>query len=323
MKKVLIIIVLMVLCLSMSTIFTLEAKAADSPPVGYWKFDEGTGTIASDSSGNGNIGTLHGPQWVNGRISFLKFDGVNDYVSVPHSSTLDVSGNQISVEYWMKLSTDWYADPSKGWQYDQILYDKGNAYTAAMIRSTGHHRFNIPYLPPYPETNKDSWTANTWYHIADVFDGNQIRIYVNGVLDKAETVVGSVSRSTINLAIGAHCYGDSNFFNGAIDEFTIYNYARTSAQILNDYELATDGTGNTVVLPFWAQWYFWTNIALAITTGAFASTTAYYRKKAFTPEESKGTSKLASKKEVKICPSCGAGLPVDSVFCGKCGTRQE
>jgi len=205
-------------------------------PVGYWRFDEGSGTVAGDSSGNGNTGTLkNGPQWVDGVIGkALKFDGTNDYVYVPHSSSLDIVGNEISVEYWIKLSTDWYAELDKDYTYDQIIYDKGDAYTAAMIKKSGAHRFNIPYVPPYPETNKNHWDANTWYHIANVFDGTQIRIYVNGVLDNVESVVGSVSRSTINLAIGSHCFGGKHFFNGAIDEFAIYDYARTVEEIWND-----------------------------------------------------------------------------------------
>jgi parallel beta-helix repeat protein len=211
-------------------------------PVGYWKFDEGSGNTAVDSSGNGNTGTLHGPQWLDGIIGkSLMFDGVNDYVSVPHSSSLDISGNEISVEFWMKLTNGWHPDPGASYIYDQILYDKGDAYTSAMIKSTGALSFNIPYVPPYPQTNKNSWDADTWYHIGEVFDGTQIRIYVNGVLDKAETVIGSVSRSSIQLAIGSHCYGDSNFFNGAIDEFKIYNYARTAEEIWNDYALYAMG----------------------------------------------------------------------------------
>jgi Tol biopolymer transport system component len=206
-------------------------------PAGYWKFDEGSGTVASDSSGNGNTGSLmNGPQWVDGiKGKALVFDGVDDYVYVPHSASLDIAGNEISVEFWMKLTNGWDPDPGASYTQDQILFDKGDAYTSAMIKSTGALRFNIPYVPPYPETNKNSWDADTWYHIAEVFDGNQIKIYINGVLDKAETVIGSVSRSTINLAIGAHCFGGSNFFNGTIDEFAIYNYARTAGEIWSDY----------------------------------------------------------------------------------------
>lgn len=241
MKKISALIIIGLLCFSMFSILAPQAKATSMPPVGYWKFDEGSGTLAYDSSGIGNTGTLmNGPEWVDGKVGkALKFDGVNDYVFVPHSSSLDIAGNEISVEFWMKLTNGWHPEPGASYTYDQILYDKGDAYTSAMIKSTGALRFNIPYVPPYPETNKNNWDAGSWYHIAEVFDGTQIRIYVNGVLDKVETVIGSVSRSTINLAIGSHCFGGAHFFNGCIDEFAIYSYARTAEEIWNDYASAT------------------------------------------------------------------------------------
>ena len=216
----------------------VHVSETERPPVGYWKFDEGSGTSATDSSGNGNTGTLHGPQWVDGiKGKALKFDGVNDYVHIPNSPSLDVSGNEISVEYWVNFPRGWYPGIPIGGDYTHghIVFDKGDAYTACFYDTTGTHVFNIPYVPPYPASNKNTWDANTWYHIADVFDGSQIRMYVNGILDKVETVIGSVSRSSINLAIGSHCYGGMRFFEGIIDEFAIYNYARTSEEVWNDY----------------------------------------------------------------------------------------
>jgi hypothetical protein len=212
------------------------SQQAGSDTIAYWKFDEGSGNIAHDSSGNGNDGTIMGAQWVDGtKGKGLSLDGINDYVSIPHSSSLDITGREITVEYWVKFPNGWHAGSSSE---SLILYDKGDAYTASMTGNNGRHRFNIPYVPPYPESNKNSWDANVWYHIADVFDGSQIRIYINGVLDKTESVVGSVSRSGIKLAIGSHCYGDSNYFKGVIDEFVIYNYARKENQIINDYTSA-------------------------------------------------------------------------------------
>ncbi len=52
---------------------------------GYWTFDEGSGTSAGDSSGNGHTATLvNGPSWVSGKIGdAVSADGVNDYVSIP------------------------------------------------------------------------------------------------------------------------------------------------------------------------------------------------------------------------------------------------
>ena len=58
--------------------------------VAHWAFDEGEGTIAYDSSGNGHDGTLNGdPQWVVGYYNgALEFDGNGDYVEVPDHESL-------------------------------------------------------------------------------------------------------------------------------------------------------------------------------------------------------------------------------------------
>jgi len=62
-----------------------KVMAATPNLVGYWNFDEGAGTVVSDSSGNNNTGTLtNGPLWTAGKVgNALNFDGTNDYVSIP------------------------------------------------------------------------------------------------------------------------------------------------------------------------------------------------------------------------------------------------
>jgi len=75
--------------------------------VGIWHFDENTGTIAYDSSGRGNDGTLkpnavNRPQWTMGiNGSALNFDGIDDYVEVFDDNTLDLT-DAITIEAWMK-----------------------------------------------------------------------------------------------------------------------------------------------------------------------------------------------------------------------------
>src|SRR5450759_5412343 len=85
--------------------------------VGYWKFDEGTGTNATDSSGMGNNGTLtNGPTWTTGKVGgALSFDGTDDYVNVPDNPSLDMSGN-LTIEFWHKWNVfkDYGASVGKG-----------------------------------------------------------------------------------------------------------------------------------------------------------------------------------------------------------------
>jgi hypothetical protein len=93
---------------------TISAPNYEKPSlVAYWSFDEGSGTIAYDFSGNENNGTLYNgsticsgqdcPNWVDGKFGkALSFDGINDYLKV---SSFPIS-EAISIAYWKKNSTD-------------------------------------------------------------------------------------------------------------------------------------------------------------------------------------------------------------------------
>src|SRR3989344_6333653 len=83
-----------------------QAQTADitSGLVAHYKFDEGSGTTASDSSGNNNIGTLiNNPAWTTGKIGGgLSFDGVDDYVNISNESAFDFERtNPFSISAWV------------------------------------------------------------------------------------------------------------------------------------------------------------------------------------------------------------------------------
>jgi hypothetical protein len=139
---------------------------------------------------------------------------------------------------------------------------KGNEYTFAINSETdpdvneGKIVFVVCIVIPgyfQPEgisTTTDHWMANTWYHIAGTYDGVSLKIYVNGVLENSRAVSGELwtqepTYAEYPLSIGADTwmeatppgtiYGRLFFFNGAVDEVKIYNYARTGEEIWNDY----------------------------------------------------------------------------------------
>jgi hypothetical protein len=79
-----------------------EGYILGHPKGGVWHFNEGTSSIAYDSSGNHNHGTIYGANWIAGiSETALSFDGLKDYVEVPNSLGLNITGN-ISFEAWMK-----------------------------------------------------------------------------------------------------------------------------------------------------------------------------------------------------------------------------
>jgi len=75
-------------------------------------------------------------------------------------------------------------------------------------------------------------------------------------------------------------------------------------------------------IPFWLQWWFWAIAALGIVAIALTFTAAHFRKKTFAKKEAKASATQSSK-DYKVCPNCGANLPIDSKFCGKCGASLE
>ena len=87
-------------------LFSVSTAFAEDSLVGWWEFEEGGGSTAGDSSGNGNDGTLvNGPVWTSGIIGgALEFDGTDDRVSVPDDGSLDISG-AITVSIWLKMDS--------------------------------------------------------------------------------------------------------------------------------------------------------------------------------------------------------------------------
>ena len=201
-------------------------------PIAWWKFDEGnsSGTLAYDSSINGNHGTIYGASSTEGKINrALSFDGVNDYVN---AGNIDVSGN-ITVEAWAKPSASvqsnrWivakgaWADDQNG---DAWLGTKTGGYLGFAVKINGTiYRADDTVVP----------TANTWYHIIGVWDGSNVKFYKNGTLVASTLISGTRPANSHNVWVGSY-QGTNAQFAGLIDEVRIYNYARTADEIRTDY----------------------------------------------------------------------------------------
>jgi len=210
-------------------------------PVGEWKLDEGTGTSANDTSGNANTGTLgtgsSAPTWSTGKIGKgLNFDGTDDYVSVADSSSL--SPSQVTVETWAKFNS--IADGKTIVAKDK---SSGQSYMIAIgVANAGYLEFATYNGAWYgAKVLSSTISTNTWYHIVGSYDGTNLRLYVNGVLQNTASGPASIDYtaglSDKRLTIGRYYASGigSNYFNGSVDEVKIYNYARTAAQVAWDY----------------------------------------------------------------------------------------
>lgn len=239
-KKVSVMLVAMLLfflVLSVSPQNGLVAQAQDPSLLGYWKFDEGSGTTASDSSGNNKHGTVYGALWTDGNAgNALQFDGADDHVDFPilYSS----SPSALTVIAWIKFpmtGVDIYRDIV--WHGDngefelQFRYDAlgwGEAIFKVKLETGVWSSVGAGEIPEYE-----------WHQIAGVWTrADKIKIYKDGTLT-AEQPVGDYALldpgpTFARGVIGA--YHDSVYYTkhfiGAIDEVRIYNRALSVDEII-------------------------------------------------------------------------------------------
>ena len=221
--------------------------------VGYWSMNEGTGSYAGDSSGNGNQGTLtSGPTWVDGkRDKALNFDGVNALVNLASPATLDnvggVNGPR-SVVAW--IYPKGWGDGSLGRIWDKgsspngwLFYIKNDAAPLASLviqvgATTAASAFSAA----------NTIALNQWFFVAGTWAGtigtNAPKLYVGS----PSSPLAEVSYYSTNAGSGTPgddnannaTIGDRNAadrsFNGLIDEVRVYNRALSAAEIQALYQ---------------------------------------------------------------------------------------
>ena len=195
--------------------------------VGCWRFDEGTGTLAKDSSGRRNDGTIYGATWVDGKFGkALSFDGVDDYVEVPDSDSLDLT-NEITISVWVKVP---YTTPT-GNNLWHTPVGKEAAFWTEYNENSEILQFACMMAgsPNVIVSVSQKFEANKWYHLVFVNkNGGTKEIYVNGILKKSEPSTYSFDASTFPLRIGIYA---TQWWNGTIDEVRIYNRALSEEEI--------------------------------------------------------------------------------------------
>ena len=165
----------------------------------------------------------------------LNFDGNDDYVEVPYSA--DLNPDQFTIECWVR------AIDSEGTYRSVITSRDDNPQRGYIIYAGSNNRWQF-WTGDGPGGSV-SWNVlqgpsisnYVWTHIAATFDGSDMNLYVNGILEGTLTSVDFGKNETQPLRIGA---GETEsttpnfFFNGTIDEVRIWNTVRTQQEIRND-----------------------------------------------------------------------------------------
>jgi len=190
---------------------------------------------ALDESGFNNNGTVSGAilvpdRWGNPSSAY-QFDGVNDYIRVPSSSSLNFQ-NSITINFWIIVKQF----------YDRESYplSHGNwenrwkvSITNKRIRWTVKTDAGTKDLDSETELMTDSL-----YNVTVLYDGSDYEIYINGELDAFSSFSGLILTTSIDLMIGQVLPDNNQYnFNGILDDIRIYNYALSYSEIqaLNDF----------------------------------------------------------------------------------------
>jgi hypothetical protein len=209
--------------------------------VGWWKFDEGSGTIVYDSAHNNN-GTVYGAAWTTGRIiGALNFDGSNDYVEIPDSDdSLDIT-SQMTITAWIKpMNNEWaYCIAAK------------QPSGSATDDSPGNYEFLVAgsYLDFWYQTDASGAftlyestslvTLGEWQHVAITLKaGDKVRLYINGELAGIPAQMdtfGFVNDEPLRIG-RIKTDDDAYWFLGGIDDVRIYNRALSDTEIGQLYQ---------------------------------------------------------------------------------------
>ena len=234
-----------ILCLTIVFLLPLSAGHA---AVGHWSFDNDTGTTVLDASGAGNDGTILGSAIRTPGVSgtALEFAGDGGRVLVPDAPTLDVTG-AFTVAAWLRptrTGTQYLVKKARHKDvdgYELSLSQQGKVFVR-FNQPSAKNRFRVDSDSSYPVDGV------TWMHVAATYDGQDIRMYVDGVLEASASAPGLVIASNdLALSIGAEDDGYRGF-NGTLDEVRLYDVGLTEAEIqgLANVVLPSDTDGDGI-----------------------------------------------------------------------------
>lgn len=211
---------------------SLSASAAvDENTVAVWLFEEGTGKVVKDASGNGHDAEFAGsPKWVEAKFGTgLEFPGdAGGYLIVESTKKLELE--TLTVEAWVKVEK-----ATGKWQGIICKQQAGctnrnygiwvNVNTSvlhAQIGANGACAFSID--------GTTDITDDKWHHLAFTYDGDMGRVYVDGELEN-EAPNAETFQSGEPITIGVPNVDNANGLMGIIEEARISNIARTEEEI--------------------------------------------------------------------------------------------
>ncbi len=190
----------------------------------------------------------------------MSFNGTTDWIKIPNSATLSFP-NKYSFEAWVK--------PTR--QQSVKIVQKGDWDGCGLGQDLYHGFLASVYMGNF-NTSVISWgggqpALNTWYHLAGVYDGTTLYLYVNGVLRNSTPVISPLVNNARTISIGSD-NGGQKFFQGLIDEVSIWNTALTAQQVNSSMSVPWSGSETGIK----GLWHFNEGNGLSV----FDATSSHY-----------------------------------------------
>lgn len=219
------------------------AFAQDQGIIAEWRFDE-DGDAVTDTVGklSGKIVNGQNVQRIEGKsgkgMQFAAAErGQHGCITVEGIGKLDLSKG-FTIQAWIKFNDT------------HIRQDTCYIASDGAWKGPGW-RFLISYNNLFIQSGdgKDMWGASTshathtgfennrWYHVAATYDGSIYQIYIDGVEVGVSGPKLKLTKGTNTLSIGAYSGGTDSAFKGVIDDFRIYNRARTGLELMREARL--------------------------------------------------------------------------------------
>ena len=252
---------------------TIRAVAGTAAPVSftanvgnglaaYWKFEEGSGVSALDSSGGGNQGTLtSGTLWKQGFDGggAVDFSGSNSMsVNDSTNQVIPVDGAAFSISLWLRqnaavpgtmaalMGNDDYTHSGFRFGVDTGSFHPEWGGQSRVIFWSGQSGGTIDLL------TQTAIQSGQWYHVAVTYSGSSAKIYINGALEGTST--GTILSNAYPLYVAAGIEGITvQKFNGRIDDLRIYQGELSASDVAGLHNLDSDPNG---IPDWWEMLYF-------------------------------------------------------------------
>ena len=213
----------------------VENTTLSDSRVGHWPLDTIHLRSVSDISGTGNHGMITGnPQVVaSPKNGAIRLDGIDDTIKITNSSHLDLS-QQITMATWVqpeKLATQYLIKKARHNLMNgfELSLSSGGYAFVRFNQQSNQNEYRLNSSIPYPTD------GTTWMHIAATYDGAEIKIYINGILNKTKPGKFQIATNQFDLGIGAQ---DNGFrpFQGSLEDVRIYDRALNASEISALYQ---------------------------------------------------------------------------------------